>query len=336
MLLPMKNNTNTLFLILFIASCIFSLIAISDVSIVRGISDDGSDGVFVMYAGSLANIFENVIGPEFQSESEYTYIGEGKGSVQVANLIKDGFRTPDVFVSAGTSPVLMLMNNTPPIAEWLVEFGSAEIVIAYSTTSPYFDDLEKARKGEISWYNIVSQDGFKLGRTDPELDPKGYYAIITAKLANTYYNNSLIKDKIFGEDRNSKQIFPEETLKSTLELGQLDAVVAYKHEAISRALPYIILPKEISLSDRVYSDFYKQANYTLESTQKIIYGEPVFFSVTIPNTAKNLDGAISFVNFILSKNGSQLLDHQGLRPINATHYGDLTSIPLSIRDEITK
>src|SRR5918993_983407 len=147
MLLPMKNNTNTLFLILFIAFCIFSLIAISDVSIVSGISDDGSDGVFVMYAGSLANIFENVIGPEFQYESEYTYVGEGKGSVQAANLIKDGFRTPDVFVSAGTIPVLMLMNNTPPIAEWLVEFGSAEIVIAYSTTSPYFDDLEKARKG---------------------------------------------------------------------------------------------------------------------------------------------------------------------------------------------
>jgi molybdate/tungstate transport system substrate-binding protein len=74
----------------------------------------------------------------------------------------------------------------------------------------------------------------------------------------------------------------------------------------------------------------------LESTQKIIYGEPIFFSVTIPNTAKNLDGAISFVNFILSKNGLQLLDHQGLRPIDATHYGDLTGIPLSIRDKIIK
>ena len=336
MLSAMKNNTNSLFMILFITFSIFPLVAISDLSIVSGISNDGSDEVFVMYAGSLVKIFENVIGPAFQYESDYTYIGEGKGSVQVANLIKDKFRTPDVFVSAGTIPVLMLMNNTPPIAEWLVEFGSTEIVIAYSLTSPYFDDLEKARKGGIPWYDVVSQDGFKFGRTDPELDPKGYYGIITAKLANTYYNNSSIKDKIFGEDRNPKQIFPEETLKSTLELGQLDAILAYKHEAISRALPYITLPKEISLSDPIYSDFYKQANYTLESTQKIIYGEPVFFSVTILNTAKNLDGAISFVNFILSKNGSQLLDNQGLRPIDATHYGNLTSIPLSIRDEITK
>ena len=336
MLLAMKRNGDSLFVILFVAVGIISLVAISDLSIVRGISDDGPDGVFVMYAGSLVKIFEDLIRPAFQHESEYTYLGEGKGSVHVANLIKDGFRTPDVFVSAGTIPVLMLMNNTPPIAEWLVEFGSAEIVIAYSPTSPYFDDLEKARKGEIPWYEVVSQDGFKFGRTDPELDPKGYYGIITAKLANTYYNNFSIKDEIFGEDRNPKQIFPEETLKSALELGQLDAVVAYKHEAISRGLPYVTLPKEISLSDPVYSDFYKQANYTLKSNQKIIYGEPVFFSVTIPNTAKNLDGAISFVNFILSKNGSKILDNQGLYPINATYHGNLKNIPLSIKDEITK
>ena len=318
-ILTITKNKNGIFLILFLI--FFNLIPLhpmGELSIAKGkTSDQGR--VFVMYAGSLVKIFENVIGPAFQYESEYTYIGEGKGSVQVANLINDEFRTPaDVFISAGTIPVLMLMNNTPPITEWLVEFGSAEIVIAYSATSPYFDDLEKARKGEIPWYDVVSQDGFKFGRTDPELDPKGYYGIITAKLANTYYNNSSIKDEILAEDRNSKQIFPEETLKSTLELGQLDAVVAYKHEAISRTLPYIILPKEISLSDPVYSNFYKQTNYTLESTQKIIYGEPIFFSVTIPNTVKNLDGAISFVNFILSKNGSKLLDNQGLRPINAT------------------
>lgn len=70
MLLSMKDNTNSLFLILFIAFCIFSLIAISDLSILSGISDDGSDGVFVMYTGSLEKIFKNVIGPAFQYESD--------------------------------------------------------------------------------------------------------------------------------------------------------------------------------------------------------------------------------------------------------------------------
>lgn len=326
-----KKKKNELFVILFVIIGIYSAYLSGEFSSARGTT---TDKVFVMYAGSLVKIFEDVIGPAFHQESKHTYVGEGKGSVQVANLIKDGFRTPDVFVSAGTIPIMRLMNTTPPLVDWLVGFGSAEIVISYSPNSPYFSELEKTRKGQINWYDVISQDDFKFGRTDPELDPKGYYGIITAKLANTYYNDSAIKDKIFGEDRNTKQIFPEETLKTVLETGQLDAVVAYKHEAISRGLPYITLPKEINLSDPVYSDFYKQENYTLQSDHKTIHGKPVEFSITIPKTVKNMDGAISFVNFILSKNGSQLLESQGLNSINITSEGNIDDIPLTIRDLI--
>ena len=64
--------------------------------------------VFVMYAGSLVKIFETSLGPSFQNQTGYTYVGEGKGSVQIANLMMDGFRNPDVFVSAGTIPIMKL------------------------------------------------------------------------------------------------------------------------------------------------------------------------------------------------------------------------------------
>ncbi len=332
----MYNNTstskNSLFLILFVIIGIFSVCSIGgEFSVANGATTDNQGDVFVMYAGSLVKIFEDKLGPAFQDETGYAYVGEGKGSVQVANLIRDGFRTPDVFVSAGTIPIMMLMNNTPSLAEWLLEFASAEMVIAYSTNSLYYNDLEKARKGEIPWYDVISKDGFKFGRTDPELDPKGYYAIVTAKLSNIHYNDSSIKERIFGDDRNFKQIFPEEILKTILESGQLDAVVAYKHEAVSRGLPYITLPKEINLSDPAFSDFYKKANYTLESDQKTIYGEPIYFSITIPQTVKNTDGAISFVNFIISKVNSQKLENQGLNSIAISSKGDADKIPLSIK-----
>ena len=331
-----NKNQNGLFLILFVILGLYSVLLLGEFSNAKGtITDDiDQDKVFVMYAGSLIKIFEDVIGPAFQSESGYPYVGEGKGSVQVSNLIKDGLRTPDVFVSAGTIPMKRLMNTTPPIVDWLLKFGSAEIVIAYSPNSPNFGELERARMGKIPWYNVVSQDGFNFGRTDPELDPKGYYGIITAKLANTYYNDSSIKDRVFGEDRNPKQIFPEETLKTVLETGRLDAVVAYKHEAISRDLQYITLPKEINLGDPIYADLYKRANYLLQSDQKAIYGEPVDFSITIPKTVKNMDGAISFVNFVISENGSQLLESQGLNPINITLEGNTDDIPLALKEAI--
>ena len=68
-----------------------------------------------------------------------------------------------------------------------------------------------AKKGLVPWYQVLSEQGFKFGRTDPQLDPKGYYTIIMSKLANSYYKDHNIKQRILGDDKNSKQLFPEET-----------------------------------------------------------------------------------------------------------------------------
>ena len=69
-----------------------------------------------MYAGSLINIFENEIKSAFQNSTRYNFIGESKGSVQISNMILDGFRKPDVFVSADTTHIERLINHNPPLA----------------------------------------------------------------------------------------------------------------------------------------------------------------------------------------------------------------------------
>lgn len=296
------------------------------------------DKVFVMYAASLLKTFEENLGPAFQMETGYTYQGEARGSVQVANMIIDGLRRPDVFVSAGTIPIMKLMNSTddPSLADWLVKFGSAEMVIAYSPNSRFFNDLEKARVGEIPWYDVLSKPDLKFGRTDPELDPKGYYMIITAELANMYYNDSGIRQRVLGDDRNPEQIFPEEILKTILEQGQLDAVAAYKHEAVARGLPHITLPAEINLADPMFSSFYNTASYTLENGDKgqTVFGEPIYFSFTIPNTVKNIDGAVSFARFVLSYEGENILEDEGLNYIKPVVEGNIEEVPPAIRNAL--
>jgi molybdate/tungstate transport system substrate-binding protein len=288
-----------------------------------------------MYAASLLKTFEESLGPAFQVDAGYPYQGEARGSVQIANMILDGLRRPDVFVSAGTIPIMKLMNATDTLTDWLVKFGAAEMVIAYSPNSRFFNDLEKARTGEIPWYKVLSNPALKFGRTDPELDPNGYYMIIAAELANKYYNNSGIKQRILGEDRNPKQIFPEETLKTILEQGQLDAVAAYKHEAVARGLPYITLPPEINLADPTFSNFYKTDSYTLENGKgQTVFGEPIYFSFTIPIIVKNIDGAISFATFILSTKGESILEEQGLNVIKPVVEGNVEKVPSSIRNVI--
>lgn len=287
--------------------------------------------VFVMYAGSLVRTFETTIGPSFQKDTGYTYLGEGKGSVQLANMIIDKQRNPDIFVSAGTIPVMKLMNNNPPLARWLVKFASAEMVIAYTSKSPFFSDLQRAGKGEIPWYEVLSEDGLKFRRTDPELDPKGYYMIMVAQLANTYYNDSTIRDRALGEDRNPAQLLPEESLLTTLEEGQIDAAATYKHEAVARGLPYITLPKEINLSDPKFSNYYNQTSYVLGKGETV-KGGAIDFSITIPETSKNIDGSIAFVKFLLSEKGMNIMEKYGLDSIKAVGEGDIEKMPSEIKE----
>ena len=218
-----------------VASFLFVLVFwvfISIVAITNSNAADINKDVSVMYAGSLVKIMEQVVAPSFHNQTGYNFIGEGKGSVQISNTIIDGFRRPDVFISADTLPIEKIMKNNPPLAEWLVKFASAELVIAYNPNSPFAPELEMASKGDIPWYKVLEENGFKFRRTDPELDPKGYYTVIAAKLANIYYNDSTIKDKILGADRNLEQIYPEEVLRSILDTGQIDAIAAYKHAQI--------------------------------------------------------------------------------------------------------
>ena len=114
---------------------------------------------------------------------------------------------------------------------------------------------------------------------------------------------------------------PAEVLKSILDSGQIDAAISYKHEAIAIDLPYITLPDQINLSEPNYTNFYNKISYKLE-TGETIYGNPIIFSFTIPNTAKNIEGAFSFAKFLLSEKGKKILEKFGLSPFKPILQGD--------------
>src|ERR1700710_2262003 len=59
--------------------------------------------VSVLYAGSLATVMENGVGPAFSAATGYETKGEAHGSLGAARLIHDHLRSPDVFISADPS-----------------------------------------------------------------------------------------------------------------------------------------------------------------------------------------------------------------------------------------
>ncbi len=284
--------------------------------------------VSVLYAGSLVNLMEKKIGPAFTETTGYPYEGEGKGSTALANEIKGKLRTPDIFISAAASADKSLMGAANGnYVSWYAPFARTSIVIGYNPNSKFASYLQAAANGSKPWYQVLEEPGLRLGRTDPALDPKGVRTIIVMELAQKYYNQPNLSQKILGSAENTSQIFPEEELVARLGTGQLDAGIFYLNEAKEANLPYITLPDQINLGNPSLNTTYAQASYTDPKTGDVTKGSATVYTITIPNTSKNMAGAIAFVSYLFSSQGESILTGDGMTLVTPTVSGDASAVP---------
>ena len=291
--------------------------------------------VNVAYAGSLVNLMEHKLGPAFNSVTGYTFQGEGAGSTALANQIKSKLISPDVFISASPAADKALEGAANGnIVSWYATFATDSMVIGYSSKSQFVAQLNAAASGQASWYQVLQTPGLRLGRTDPKLDPKGVSTLYTLQLAETYYNQPGLEQKVLGDIENPAQIFPEEELVARLTAGQLDAGFFYLNEVKDAGLPYITLPSQINLGDPTQASAYAAASYTT-STGTVQHGAPIAFSVTIPTTVKTEAGAEAFIAYLLGSKGQATLTSDGfvMRPITVS--GDATQVPAGLKSVIS-
>lgn len=286
--------------------------------------------VNVAYAGSLVNLMEHRIGPAFQAATGYTYQGKGAGSTALANQIKGKLIQPDVFISASASAYKPLMGaDNGNLVSWYLSIAATQMVIGYSPHSQFASQLQAAASGSTPWYTVLETPSLRLGRTDPALDPKGVNTLYAMKLAEIYYSQPGLSQKILGAPTNAAQIFPEEALVARLGSGQLDAGFFYLNEVKDAGLPYISLPAQINLGDPSQASYYAQATYTdakgVTSTAK-----PILYSITIPATVKNEAGAVAFVQYLLSSGGQGFLRADGIMPITLKFTGDASKVPAGL------
>ena len=291
--------------------------------------------VSVLYAGSLVYIMEKKVSPAFNQSTGYTFQGEGKGSTALANEIKGKLRTPDVFISADPRVNTTLEGSANGnYVSWYMTLAKTQLVIGYSPKSKYAADFQAAANGTKPWYQVLEESGVRIGRTDPLLDPKGYSTLFMFQLAEQYYHQSGLTQKVLGSDENTSQIFPEEELVARLGSGQLDAGIFYLNEVKQQNLPYISLPSQINLGDPTLASTYAQASWTNPKTHKVTKGAPIVYTITIPSTSKNMAGAIAFVNFLLSSQGQSILSGNGVLSTPVTASGDKAAIPQQLQQYV--
>jgi molybdate/tungstate transport system substrate-binding protein len=252
--------------------------------------------VSALFAGSLLNYMEHDFGPSFAKASGYGYKGFGGGSTEVAAQIKGGVREGDIFISAAAAADNLLKGSANGNwVSWYTTFAASPLMLAYDPNSSFGKQLAKGKP----WYEVLSEPGILVGRTDPKLDPKG---ILTVEAVTNAAHK--LKDPSLLTALGGFPVYPETGLVGRLQSGQLDAGFFYAVEASSAKLSTVSL-----------APVYKVADYTL----------------TILEKAPNPSGAAAFVRYLLNTQRGYTLKRNGLSALKPTFSGTVASVPKGLR-----
>lgn len=108
-----------------------------------------------------------------------------------------------------------------------------------------------------------------------------------------------------------------------IEAGMYDYLYIYKSVAQQHGLKYITLPEAVSLKSANLANDYKKATFKINGKKPGTWitkkGGPMVYGITVAQNAKspvNKEGAILFVNFVLSEEGQAIMTKNGQGVIN--------------------
>ncbi len=277
--------------------------------------------VIVFHAGSLSVPFSQIEKAFEEKYPKYDVQREASGSRAAARKISEIGREADVMASADYKVIDNLL--IPKDAKFNAQFATNEMAIAYTPHSKYADEINSK-----NWPEIFLRKGVKVGHSNPNMDPCGYRSILVTQLAEKYYKIPNFYKKLLGygesykvgeEDKNKVIVRPKETdLLGLIEAKAYDYLFIYKSVAAQHGLKYITLPKEVSLKDNEFKDFYKTVSFKIDGKKPGEFitkkGAPMVYGITVAQNKKSpttKDGAVKFVNFVLSKQGQEIMKKNG-------------------------
>ena len=292
--------------------------------------------ITVFYAASLVNLMTKNINPGFTNIAHYRVNTQAAASGVLAVQLTQGI-SADVFISASatydtTLSTTMIRSNGKTVLSWWATWGSTRLGIGYNIKSPHLSTFQAIANGSLPWYLGLNPSTMKIGRTDPELDPKGARTVIMTKLAKLYYNTPYsIETTVLGSDRNPLQIYTEQQLENLLDTGNLDVGFFYECEQTWKGnVQFISLPTHLDFSNSSLNNYYKQANYTSQGLKTVTKGSAIIFTISVLNTAIHKDTAVLYVENLLSSKTASFFDQTGLYKVNPVFSGNKSTVPLKL------
>ena len=290
--------------------------------------DEFSGELIIFHAGSLSVPIKEISNAFMKENPKVRIITESAGSVECARKISELKKPCDVMASADYTVIDKIL--IPDYAKWNIKFASNEMAIVFTENSRRSNEINKN-----NWYNILLDDKVEIGRSDPNSDPCGYRAVLVTKLAEKYYNQPGLSERLLKKNENN--IRSKETdLLALLESDAIDYIFLYRSVAEQHNLKFILLPDDINLRNPVYTKLYSSVSIEINGKkpgEKIIQkGEPMVYGITIPENAPNKKVALAFVKFLLTEEkGIAIMKKQGQPSVIPSQTDSYDQIPTILK-----
>ena len=268
----------------------------------------------IFHAGSLAVPFAQVSEEFNKLYPEIEILLEGAGSKTTIRKVTELGRECGVIGASDYTIIPELM--FPDYADWYITFACNRMVIAYTDSSQFADEIDKD-----NWYEILQHDGVKYGRADPDQDPCGYRALLVWQLAEDFYHVPGLYGRLYGADGDIMRPKSEDLI-ALLESGDLDYAFEYSSVATQHKLNFVDLPLQIDLSSEQFRDYYAKAEVKVAGEKPgeflTMKGEPIVYGVTTPKNFPRQEIAVAWIDFLLSPQGRAIMEASGQPPITPT------------------
>jgi molybdate/tungstate transport system substrate-binding protein len=284
--------------------------------------------LIIFHAGSLSVPIKQ-IAREYEKRNPGTKIFlESAGSLVCARKVTELKKPCDIIASSDYFVINELL--IPDYASWSIRFATNEIVIGYLEKSKYSKEINSG-----NWMNILQKPDVIYSRSDPDSDPCGYRTVFTFLLAEKYYKEPGLADKMLSKDK--EYIRPKEVdLVALLESNAIDYMFQYKSVAIQHGMKYLELPKDINLSDPSKNDIYSSVSMDVAGSKPgskmKVTGDYINYSITVIDKAPQKEEAVNFLVFLLGPEGIAIFKNSGQDPIIPFSTEQSDRLPTKLSD----
>jgi molybdate/tungstate transport system substrate-binding protein len=294
----------------------------------------------VAYASSLTFLNEKVAAPAFTAATGDKYTGQGASSGELEANIAGKEISPNVFEAVGGDNIMPL---EPAFTKWFIPYAGTQMVVAYNPQSKYASDFKAYADGTKSLkslFTLMETPGFKLGRTDPNIDPQGRDFIYMLELAQTHYG--LPKDTVprssaprtpAPRTRIRSTPSPRWTRRSSPASSTRPARSSLRRSSCICPTSSCRLPS--TWANAALASQYAKATVTIKPPgmpKSTKTGSPQVIDITI--IGKPTAAGIAFVKYTLSPAGLAQYKTGGFTLITPAVTGDSSDVPAAVKSEL--